>query len=402
MLLENTEWNLLSCLFQPRWEGYLLKDKYGRMYLDMDSAVLIAIFDQLKEATITGDTLFPKVKCKDYKEMLQYFYFSSDLIDESDVWKLYGLEQSQVKDLQSPTVLKSLCGIIKNKYSQHVHSICSLTPIFRAKRDSVSQWFNGRSKFNTAEDNIVCFVEDNSGHLQRVVIGYTFKNAWIFECKSDQTFRLVNKYSPLIWYYGGSNRSICFLNSALELQMMMKLEISKNLLCSLSDSYSYSSFNNWSVVEVYFIQFDNNYNIMTALKKARTQLYHQLFPPSSTSNTNNTATTTTTTTSTVLPAYSTQTITTNESIPCNKKQPQFDREGKGLTNDEEPTKQIVSRAKRRLLGEIDKMVELQDDLEVCYDVMLEEEKQLLMELIFIEQYLSRQHESMTGAPLCRW
>ena len=22
MLLENTEWNLLSCLFQPRWEGY--------------------------------------------------------------------------------------------------------------------------------------------------------------------------------------------------------------------------------------------------------------------------------------------------------------------------------------------------------------------------------------------
>ena len=49
----------------------------GRIYLDMDNEVLIAIFDQLIESTITGGiklismlqypSLFPKVKCNDCK-----------------------------------------------------------------------------------------------------------------------------------------------------------------------------------------------------------------------------------------------------------------------------------------------------------------------------------------------
>jgi len=61
----------------------------------VNSEVLITIFDQLIEATITGDTkiirllqyltLFPNAKCKDYKEILKYVFLSSDPNNQSDV-----------------------------------------------------------------------------------------------------------------------------------------------------------------------------------------------------------------------------------------------------------------------------------------------------------------------------
>jgi len=404
-----TGWNLLSCLMNPRWEKYLYKDKHG-IYLDADSDIMIVILNQMDDAYIQQDSthnshacVFPKIPeviFEDYQNMLKHFQLPF-LSDQLTFENIRGLTGTKIRKLCDHSMVNALYEALKgNLKVQSNDAICRLTPIFQGSHElgesTINRhWYNESKRMNVSDedDGILCILQDDDGYVMGGIGRKSTGEARLFRWWVDSYFHLYNdltkwRYDNTWLRFDGVASNSCFP------KLYVDTQTTKAGFHSLTSVISCT----WTVLEVYSVKVEEETKESAEITKAivRNVLSSSDATAVSISSNNN-----------IIYQQPPVSAAVNE-IGTNGKENQVaaantivDQVSNDVlaANDASDSLLSIADMKMRMIESIDKVLAVEKELQVCRDWLCTEEKQLLLELLFVEQYLFNQYEAVTGSRL---